>query len=144
MFDHIRSVDRMVLFLNTLLVMDIAFLPFAAAVLSAAFRTGHGQRTAVVFYGISFELAALLFNVIWDYARHGHRLLETTIDAAGATAICRRFRLALAWIGTGTLLGVLLPILGMVVIAAFIPFYWRPIPGEIARTMRRRDRHGPP
>jgi hypothetical protein len=24
--------------------MGIAFLPFAAAVLSAAFRTGHGQR----------------------------------------------------------------------------------------------------
>lgn len=53
MFDHIRVADRMVLFLNTLLLMDIAFLPFAASVLSAAFRTGHGQRTAVVFHGIS-------------------------------------------------------------------------------------------
>jgi hypothetical protein len=42
MFDHIRSADRMVLFLNTLLLMDIAFLPFAAAVLADAFRTGHG------------------------------------------------------------------------------------------------------
>jgi Endosomal/lysosomal potassium channel TMEM175/GAF domain/ANTAR domain len=44
MFDHIRSADRMVLFLNTLLLMDIAFLPFAASVLAVAFRTGHGQR----------------------------------------------------------------------------------------------------
>ena len=33
-----------------------------------------------------------------------------------------RFRLALSWIATGTLLGALLPILGVVVIAAFIPF----------------------
>jgi uncharacterized membrane protein len=40
MFDHIRVADRTVLFLNTLLLMDIAFLPFAAAVLSAALRTG--------------------------------------------------------------------------------------------------------
>ena len=144
MFDHIRVADRTVLFFNTLLLMDIAFLPFAASVLSSAFRAGHGQRTAVVFYGISFELAALLFNVIWDYARHGHRLLKTTIDAAGARAIGRRFRLALPWIATGTVLGAVLPILGMVVIAAFIPFYWWPIPGEIARSMRRRDRDGPP
>jgi hypothetical protein len=45
----------------------------------------------------------------------------------GARAISRRFRLALAWIATGTLLGALLPVLGMVVIAAFITYYWLPI-----------------
>ena len=112
MFDHIRRADRTVLFLNTLLLMDIAFLPFAA-VLSAAFRTGHGQRTAVVFHGMAFLLAAILFNVIWGYARHDHRLLGTTIDSLGARAISRRFRLALVWIGTRTLLGALLPVLGV-------------------------------
>jgi Endosomal/lysosomal potassium channel TMEM175 len=48
MFDHIRSADRLVLFLNTVLLMDIAFLPFAASVLAEALRQGHGQRTAVV------------------------------------------------------------------------------------------------
>jgi uncharacterized membrane protein len=139
MFDHIRVADRTVLFLNTLLLMDIAFLPFAASVLAAAFRTGHGQRTAVVFHGLVFEVAAMLFNVIWAYARHGHRLLGATIDSVGATAISRRFRLALAWIGTGTLLGALLPVLGMAVIAAFIPFYWLPIRGEIASAKPRPD-----
>jgi uncharacterized membrane protein len=142
MFDHIRSADRTVLFLNTVLLMDIAFLPFAAAVLAAAFRTGHGQRTAVVFHGMAFLLAAILFNVIWGYARHDHRLLGTTIDSLGASAISRRFRLALVWIGTGTLLGALLPVLGMAVVAAFIPYYWLPIRGEIASAKPRRDRGG--
>jgi uncharacterized membrane protein len=139
MFDHIRSADRMVLFLNTVLLMDIAFLPFAASVLAKAFHDGHGQRIAVVLHGIAFELAAMLFNVIWWYARHDRRLLVTTIDSTGAKAIGRRFRLALAWIATGTLLGALLPALGVAVIAAFIPFYWLPIPGEITRAKRRRD-----
>jgi uncharacterized membrane protein len=139
MFDHIRVADRMVLFLNTVLLMDIAFLPFAAAVLAAAFETGHGQRTAVVFYGLAFLLAAIVFNAIWDYARRGQRLLGTTIDAAGVRAVSRRFRLALAWLGTGTLLGALVPVLGMAVIAAFIPYYWLPIRGEIARAKPRRD-----
>ena len=46
MFDQIRSSDRVVLFLNTVLLMDIAFLPFAASVLAEAFRDGQGQRTA--------------------------------------------------------------------------------------------------
>jgi TMEM175 potassium channel family protein len=34
MFEHIRHADRVVLFLNTVLLMDIAFLPFAASVLA--------------------------------------------------------------------------------------------------------------
>jgi uncharacterized membrane protein len=143
MFDHIRAADRMVLFLNTLLLMDIAFLPFAASVLATAFRAGQGQRSAVVFYGVAFELAAILFNVIWDYSRHGHRLLATTIDAAGAKSISGRFRLALAWIAAGTLMGALLPVLGVSVIAAFIPYYWLPIRGEIATAKSRHHGHEP-
>ncbi|MFJ8363850.1 TMEM175 family protein [Streptomyces sp. NPDC093984] len=139
MFDHIRHADRVVLFFNTVLLMDIAFLPFAASVLAEAFRDGHGQRTAVILHGVAFELAAVLFNVIWWHARHDRRLLATTIDAAGVTAISRRFQLALVWLGTGTLLGALLPVLGVAVISAFIPYYWLPIAGELAKARRRRD-----
>jgi uncharacterized membrane protein len=140
MFDHIRSADRMVLFLNTVLLMDIAFLPFAASVLAEAFRDGRGQRTAVVLHGLAFEFAAVLFNVIWWHARHERRLLASTIDAAGVTAVSRRFQLALVWLGMGTLLGALLPVLGVAVISAFILYYWLPIAGEIGEVRRRRDR----
>jgi uncharacterized membrane protein len=131
MFDHIRHADRMVLFLNAILLMDVAILPFAAAVLAGAFRDGQGERTAVVVHGIAFELAAALFNVIWWYASQDRRLLADTIDAAGVRAITRRFQLALGWIGTGTLLGALVPVLGLAALAAFIVFYWLPIMGEI-------------
>jgi uncharacterized membrane protein len=144
MFDHIRSADRVVLFLNTVLLMDIAFLPFAASVLAQAFRHGEGQRIAVALHGLTFELAAILFNLIWWYVCRDRRLLASSIDAAGARAIGRRFRLALAWIATGTLLGILFPPLGVAVIAAFIPYYWLPIPGEIAKARRRRHGGAPP
>ncbi len=83
MFDHIRTADRMVLFLNTLLLMDIAF-----------------------------ELAAILFNIIWWHARRDRRLLTTTVDSAGVKSISRRFQLALAWIAIGTLVGAFVPALG--------------------------------
>jgi uncharacterized membrane protein len=142
MFDHIRHADRMVLFLNTLLLMDIAFLPFAASVLAESFREGHGERTAVVFQGLAFALAAALFNVIWWWARHDRRLLARTIDSAGAAAIGRRFQLALAWLGAGTALGALAPALGGAVIAAFNLYYWLPIPGEIGRHHSTRQVHG--
>ncbi|CND74587.1 Protein of uncharacterised function (DUF1211) [Mycobacterium tuberculosis] len=132
MFDHIRHADRLVLFLNTVLMMDIALLPFAAAVLADAFRDGHGERTAVVLHGVAFELAAALFNIIWWHARHrGHHLIARRVDPATVRAIGRRFLLALAWLGTGTLLGAFLPVLGVAVITAFIVYYWLPIHGEL-------------
>ncbi|MFF4876980.1 TMEM175 family protein [Micromonospora sp. NPDC000668] len=138
MFDHLRGVDRVVLLLNTLLLMTIAFLPFAASVLAAAFRDGHGQRTAVVFYGIALGVAASLFNAIWEYARRDHRLLASTVDPAGERAISRRFRVAPFWIAAGVVLGALLPALGVAVITALIPFYWLPIAGEMSRSKRGR------
>ncbi|MGW6405132.1 TMEM175 family protein [Streptomyces sp. NPDC055134] len=143
MFDHIRSADRVVLFLNTVLLMNVAFLPFAASVLAETFRDGHGQRTAVVLFGAAFELVAILFNVIWWHVRRDRRLLTATIDSAGVAAISRRFLLALVWLAVGTLLGALLPALGLAVIAAFVLYYWLPIAGEIPAAKRRRHRGHP-
>jgi uncharacterized membrane protein len=85
-----RDTNRLVAFSDAVLLMVVAFLPFATSVLAGALRSGHGQRTAVVFYAIAFDLTALTFNAVWQYARH-HRLLSEALEAAGATAISRRF-----------------------------------------------------
>jgi hypothetical protein len=44
--------------------MVVAFLPFATSVLAGALHDG--QRTAVVFYGIAFDVTALTFNAVWQ------------------------------------------------------------------------------
>jgi TMEM175 potassium channel family protein len=129
MFDHIRAADRLVLLLNTVLLMVVAFLPFATSVLADALRSEHGQRTAVVFYAIAFDATALTFNAVWQYAcRHG--LLSGALDSAGATAIGRRLQLALAWLAVSGLLGAVLPAVGVAVIVAFNAYFWLPIRGE--------------
>jgi uncharacterized membrane protein len=132
MFDHIRVADRAILLLNTLLLMVVAFLPFATSVLAEALRADHEERTAVVFYCIAFDVTALTFNAVWQYARR-RRLLSDALDPVGATAITRRFQLALAWLTTGSLLGAALPVVGLAIIVAFNAFYWLPIRGESPR-----------
>ncbi|MGC4773583.1 TMEM175 family protein [Micromonospora sp. DT44] len=146
MFDHIRSADRLLLLLNTLLLMVTAFLPFVSSVLARAFEEGPGTRTALVFYGIVYGAASILFNVIWEYARSGHRLLTSTTDEATARAISKRFRAAPIWIAVGTALCIVHPIAGLIAVAAFIPFYWLPINGEIdsIRRTRAQTADGPP
>jgi hypothetical protein len=112
--------------------MVVAFLPFATSVLAGALRSGHGEGTAVVFYAIAFDMTALTFNAVWQYACR-HRLLSQALESAGATAISRRFQLALVWLATSALLGAVPPVLGLAVIAAFNAFYWLPIRGESPR-----------
>jgi uncharacterized membrane protein len=129
MFDHIRVANRAVLLLNTLLLMAVAFLPFATSVLAGSLHSGHGERTAIVFYGIAFALTALTFNAVWQYASR-RRLVSEALDSAGATAISRRFGLALGWLAAGAALGSLVPLAGLALIAAFNAFYWLPIHGE--------------
>jgi uncharacterized membrane protein len=85
MFDHISAADRVVLLLNTLLLMAVAFLPFATSALAGALRSGDGQRTAVVFYGVAFVVTGLTFNAVWQYARR-HRLVSDALDPASAAA----------------------------------------------------------
>jgi TMEM175 potassium channel family protein len=138
MFDHIRAANRAVLLLNTLVLMIVAFLPFATSVLAGALHSGRGERTAIIFYCIAFDLTALAFNAVWQYADR-RRLLSEVLGSAGAAAITKRFRLALAWLTTGALLGVVVPLLGLAAIAAFNAFYWLPIRGESpARESRQR------
>jgi uncharacterized membrane protein len=132
MFDHIRVANRVVLFLNTLLLMVVAFLPFATSVLAGALRSGDGLKIAVFFYAISFDATAITYNAVWRYARH-KKLVNETIDPAGAKAISRRFGLALALLTMGVLLGLVVPFLGVAMVAAFNVIYWLPIRGESPR-----------
>jgi uncharacterized membrane protein len=129
LFDHIQAADRIVLLLNTVLLMVVAFLPFATSVLAGSLHAGHGRRTAVTLYALAFDVTALTFNAVWQYARR-RALVSAALAPAGARAIGRRFQLALAWLSLGALLGWLFPVAGVVAIAAFNAFYWLPIPGE--------------
>lgn len=129
MFDRVRHVDRQVLFLNTLLLMVIAFLPFSTSLLADAIRAELGLRTAVVVYGANLWTAAALFNVIWAHLRRA-KLLDPDLGPFGIRAIGRRFALALVWIGSGILVGAFVPIAGVVIIAGFLPAYYLPIRGE--------------
>lgn len=83
MFDDIRAADREVLLLNILLLMVVAFLQFATSVLAGALRAGDGERTAVVFYAIAFDVTALTCNALWQHARR-HPLVREALDPAVA------------------------------------------------------------
>jgi uncharacterized membrane protein len=126
MFEHIVRADRWLLFLNVLLLLDVAFLPFPTAVMAHAFQNGAGEKVAVVFYGTTLVVGGVFFNAIWQYARWNHRLLGPHISAEEARAIGQRFLLGPILYGVGTALGAFSAEAGVAVFAFLILFYWLP------------------
>ena len=126
MFLHIRSADRTLMFLNTLLLMTVAFIPFTAAVLSDAIAAGHDLGIAVATYGLNLTLGGVFFNIVWQYARHHPALLTPHTDEATARRMGHRFLIGPATYGAGTIIGYWAPVVGLSLFALLILFFWLP------------------
>ncbi|WP_433271209.1 TMEM175 family protein [Actinosynnema sp. CS-041913] len=116
MFTYIKRVDRVLMVLNLLLLLNVAFLPFSTAVLAEAISTGAGDRAAAVFYGLSLAVGGVFFNAIWAYASAGHRLLGADITPAQAAVMRRRF-------AVGPLLYLVAALVGLVSAVASLALY---------------------
>lgn len=76
MFHYIRRADRLLVWLNTLFLMTIAFFPFPAGLIGTYTR----QPEAIIVYGGSLVLMGLALYGIWAYASTGHRLIDPQLD----------------------------------------------------------------
>jgi uncharacterized membrane protein len=62
MISRLREADRAILFLNLLLLMSIAVLPFATRLMAAYLTKSSGQHLASAIYGGAFLVMAMLFT----------------------------------------------------------------------------------
>ena len=75
-------VDRTMLFINNLLLLTIAFMPFPTK-LVGDYLDKPGEQAAVLAYSATLVVMAAVHLVWWQYARRGRRLVaEHTSDAA--------------------------------------------------------------
>jgi uncharacterized membrane protein len=78
LFAHFERIDRGLFYLNLLLLMTIAFIPYPTGVLGEALRKGQGARTAAVFYSATMAINAYAWAALWLYASVGRRLLHAS------------------------------------------------------------------
>ena len=57
---HIERADGILLGLNVLLLMDVAFLPFSTNVLALSLRGTSAEHTAAAFYGLVLAVGGVL------------------------------------------------------------------------------------
>jgi uncharacterized membrane protein len=78
MFERIARVDRGLLFMNLLLLLGIAFLPFPTALLASyAEEGGSNASVAAAVYSATMVAIGLAFTAMWMYLdRHRDLLIE--------------------------------------------------------------------
>jgi TMEM175 potassium channel family protein len=92
-FQYIARVDRKLLFLNLLLLMGVAALPWPAAVVASYLREGNAAEVALAVYGLFMVFHALVFQALWWHLTSTGHLFDDRVDVEAARATRARFAL---------------------------------------------------
>src|SRR3712207_5601113 len=89
-FRFIVRSDHILLFLNILFLMCVAFIPFPTALL-AEYLQGAQRSTAGAVYAGSLAVTAVFFTLLWVYAAANYRLVDRNLDRSLLRAMTRRY-----------------------------------------------------
>jgi uncharacterized membrane protein len=121
LFRHFAGADRILLLLNTLLLMSISFTPFPTRVVAEFAHTESDRRAAALLYGINFTVTAILFFAVWMYG--SRRLLRPDADPREVSGITRSYLPGTPLYATATLIAFASPIASLIMFAAIALFY---------------------
>jgi uncharacterized membrane protein len=91
-FRLISRSDHILLFLNIVFLMCVAFIPFPTALLADYLSgTEEHRTTAVAVYSGTLAVTAVFFTILWLYAAGNYRLVDRAFDPLLLRAMTRRY-----------------------------------------------------
>ena len=88
-FRRLRYANNMVMRVNLVLLMAIAFLPFPTRLVAQAIRDSNAERAAVVFYGFSLFVTTALIGALWGAILRDRQLLKPELSDQEINAVTR-------------------------------------------------------
>jgi uncharacterized membrane protein len=76
MFHHIKRSDSRLVWINILMLMFVALVPFSTSLLGEYMQT----QAAIVAYGANILLCLVMGFALWTYATGRYRLVDSDID----------------------------------------------------------------
>jgi len=143
-FRLISGSDHILLFLNIVFLMCVAFIPFPTALLAEYIRKEEYRITAAAVYSGTLAVTAVFFTVLWLYAAADYRLVDRTVDPLLLRAMTRRYVFGMLLYILAFALAFLSPAasLALIVILALIFVLPEPKGSRAARRGRRRSVRG--
>ncbi|HTY72548.1 MAG TPA: TMEM175 family protein [Actinomycetes bacterium] len=125
LFSYIARVDRTLLFLNLLILLTVALIPWPTSLVADYLDTGGSQaKVAVAVYSMVNVAMAATFSLFWWYVvRRAPHLLHDDVDRAAASASLHRFSLGLLVYPLTVLLAFVVPIATMAVHGVIAVYY---------------------
>jgi len=139
MFHYIKRSNRPFLWINILLLMCVAFIPFPAGLLGQ-YPT---QSISVIIYASSLILTNLMLSLLWWYATSNHRLVDQDIDAHFVRTVNRRNMTAPVVYLVSIGLSFLSPLASLIVFFLFPLYYIFPSHIDLHLTPTSRTKEEP-
>jgi len=117
----IARVDRTFLFISTLLLLVVAFIPYPTQLVAEA----SSEPAAAYMYGGTLLVMAVVFNVLWIYASRDRRLLSEAMLPGQVRAVTQACAVGVPMTGLVVLLATWTP-LGSVIFAFAISVFYLP------------------
>ena len=118
----IGHTDRTFLFLNILLLMTVAFLPFPTSLVAEHLR-GNGAEAAALAYAATFVLMSVLYNIWWRYASTNRRLIADRVPDSALRGVSRAFNPGIPMYGTVFVIAFFSPLASVLLTFAIAAFY---------------------
>jgi uncharacterized membrane protein len=127
LFNYVSYVDRGLLFINTLLLMVVAFTPFPTRLIAEFLRgESNNEQTAALTYGVTFVVMAVIFQVLWRWMATGRRLIRPEVPQEELDDITRTFLPGVPIYAGATLVALVSPLASIVLYLAIALFYALP------------------
>jgi uncharacterized membrane protein len=118
----IARIDRTMLFINNLLLLTIAFLPFPTKLVGDYLRHD-GEQAAVLAYSATLVVMSVLHQLWWRYARHNRRLIADGVPDSALRAVDRAYAPGVPMYGAVFVLAFFSPLAAVVATFAIAAFY---------------------
>jgi len=127
LLEHCRHADRPFLYLNVLLLMSVAIVPFPTALVGHYILSEHGATAALLVYGLGALLIAIAFSGVFFYATGNARVIGDAAEARRLRQDGRLFPIGLVSYSLGIALAFFEPKASLAVYALTAAFYALPI-----------------
>ena len=120
--DRLARADSLLLRINLLLLLVVAFLPFPTRLIAEGLHDTNGERVFVTMYGLTLLAIRLLGVALDAYCRREHLYAEGGADEEELQTERRDFWPVLGLYAIAILLGLAIPQVGVVLYAAVAVF----------------------
>ena len=119
----IARTDRTFLFINNLLLLTVAFLPFPTKLVGDYIRDPGERQAAALAYAGTLVVMAMLHQLWWQYARRNRRLIADETPDSALHAVDRAYWPGVPMYGAVFVIAFFSPLAAVVITFAIAAFY---------------------